>query len=489
MKITNIDEARQVLDQTGLVVGLGVTAFPRSGLVGMLPNYQIVCISESKDLAAIRDKVKVVSLKRNLNGGTIGKLNTLALLEHETVQEYLKGLGNPVSLFVYKSSERIEKIADKLNLRLISNRSEVRDMFEDKWKLRELGRDLGMPLIEGDQLLINDLDEGKLGHYQKLWGKKLVLQITDYSKGGGVGTFFIDNLNDLKEFHGFVDRRREVGRDLNRVNVTKFIEGESASMTGCVTRYGVLTGILQRQAVDIAEVVGYKGRNGVWCGHDWGRRYSIGLQQKATRMVKQIGEIMGKKGYKGIYGVDLVVDRNREEVSMIEINSRYTGAFPIYSMMQQQSDEIPIDVWHLLEFLNVDYEMDFDAVQLSYGQIKTGGQLLLHNLIRGWVVVRGGVKAGVYKFEGGKLEYLRNGFSYNDLVNDDEFVLTDGVPNVGDKLKPGARLGRVIFKRQVMESENNCLVPDISEAMKQLYDSYQLKRTQVVEEINLELED
>jgi len=489
MKISSLEDARLLLGGVGPIVGIGVTAFPRSGLIGLVPDYQIVCISESKDLVEMRKRVKVVSLKGDLKGGAVGKLNSLALLEHVAVRDYLSNLEEEAGLFVYKSSERIEKVVDRLGFRLLSNRSAVRDMFEDKWKLREMGRAMGMPLIDGDQLLIDELDDKRFGEYQRLWGEKLVLQITDYSKGGGVGTFFVKNTEELGEFLGFVERRRLVGRDLRRVNVTRFIEGESASVTGCVTRYGVLTGVLQRQAVDIREVVGYKGRSGVWCGHDWGGRYAPSLQHKATTLVRQIGEIMASKGYKGIYGVDLVVNRETEEVVMIEINSRYTGAFPVYSMMQQQAGEIPIDVWHLLEFLGVPYEMDFEEVQEGYWQVKQGAQLVLHNLKRAWVEVEGEVMAGVYSFNGEGIKYEREGCDYGDLRSDNEFVLTDGVPARGEKLKPGARIGRAIFKRPVMVENKEELQPDVAEAMERLYVLYQLKRTKVVEEIESKLED
>jgi hypothetical protein len=490
-KISIVDDVREALKDSGSVVGLGVNAFPRVGVVGLVPSYEIVCISESKDLGAIRQVVPVRSVKGDFQS-RVEKLNTLALLKNEKVQEYLSSLGKDTSLFLYKSSRQIETIVDKLSLKLLSNRSDQRDVFEDKWEFRRLGAQAGLNLIAGEQTLIDDLDIDAFGNLQGKLGRKLVFQITDYSKGGGIGTFFVSDKKGLDEFHGFVGRRRKAGRDLKRVNVTRFIEGESASITSCVTRYGVLTSLVQRQIIDIPEVVGYKGRSGVFCGHDWGERYSEKIHGRARKLARGLGELMYEKGYRGIFGIDLVVNRKTSDVQMVECNPRYTAAFPVYSMLQLEAGEIPMDAWHLLEHVGIDYEMDFEAVQKSYGQVKTGAQLILHNLERAWVAVRGSVRAGVYRLKISnlkspsrpgqrqisnlELEWVREGFSLEDIKSDGELVLTDGVLYRNLRLKPGARLGRVIFKKNVMESDRDELLPEIKEAMKRLYSLYKLEK-------------
>lgn len=80
--------SEQALTLIGPVVGIGVTAFPRVGVAPLLPNYQIVAIQESQDLAAIREKVKVVTIKGDLHG-RVRKLNTLSVLQDTAVQAYL----------------------------------------------------------------------------------------------------------------------------------------------------------------------------------------------------------------------------------------------------------------------------------------------------------------------------------------------------------------------------------------------------------------
>ncbi|OGY16930.1 MAG: hypothetical protein A2785_02225 [Candidatus Chisholmbacteria bacterium RIFCSPHIGHO2_01_FULL_49_18] len=477
--IQSVEDVQEALQGLRPVVGMGVTAFPRIGVVNLLPNFELLCILDSTDLSWLKRTVKVTSVKRDFTG-RVEKLNTLALLQLRSTQRYLRSLGEHPSLFLYKSSKKIEELADRNGYRLLVNRSDVRDVYEDKWEFRRIAREIAFPLPAGEQLPIDDFSRDVFGKLQEKLGTDLVFQITDYSKGGGVGTFFVSDVKGFDAFIGFVGRRRQAGRDLQRLNVTKRISGESASISGCVTRYGVLTSRIQRQIVDVPEVVGYHGRSGVFCGHDWGERYGSTLEGKARSLVCKLGEQMFARGYRGIFGLDLVVNRSNDEVWPIECNSRYTGAFPVYSMLQEQAGAIPIDAWHLLEFSGVEYRMDVGAVQRSYDQAMTGAQLLLHNLERRNVTVRGSVKPGFYRLTGPGLvniKWVRGGYSVADLESDLEFVLTDGVPRAGELLKPGSRIGRVIFKRNVMEDRGNQLQPDIRQTMKSLYRLYKLEKS------------
>ena len=167
------------------------------------------------------------------------------------------------------------------------------------------------------------------------------------------------------------------------------------------------------------------------------------------------------------------------EVKIVECNPRYTAPFPVYTMLQEERGEVPMEAWHLLEHAGVEYDMDFEAVKRSYEQVKTGAQLILHNLERAWVAVRGSVNSGVYRMTGldpVNLERVRDGFLLEDIKDDSEFVLTDGVPFRNLRLKPGARLGRVIFKRNVMESDRDELQADIKAAMIGLYKKFKLEK-------------
>ena len=495
-QFNQISEIKKLFPKDVGVVGVGVTGWPRAALGYLLPNYQILSLLETADLGAIRQICPVVSVEKGLGGGLPQKFNTSSILGLEAVKKWLKGKKN---LFVYKDSEAIDREAEKLNLKILGTEGKIRKVFENKKFFREELVKAGLKPIQGCSLQVEEMDEKRWERCKAELGERLVFQLPDYTVGGGLGTFFINSKNDFASFKEFVARRKEVRRELNKViewvNVTKFIEGEAASILGCATKFGTVTGRLQKQIIDQPELAAPAGRSGVWLGHDWNVAFSPEAQAEGEKLCQQWGDYLYQQGYKGVFGLDVIVNKNNQ-VFPIECNSRYTGAFPLYTMMQIDNHEMPLDVWHLLEWLGMDYEMDMEEVnKLGRGEKKGpastrgestrgGAQLLLHNLERRTVTATKTVKAGVYrinsklKTKNEKLtEYLRPGFSILDIKDDPpaggEFVLCDRVAGEESVLKPAERLGRLVFKRRVVD-EKGKLLPEIKEAVRAVYDSFEL---------------
>jgi len=451
------------------VVGVGVTAFPRSALGYILPEYSILCLLETADLGAIRKTVQVVSAEKDLEVKLPEKFNTSEILQLPEVKKFL--MDKKASLFLYKASKRSNQLVKKMGLNMLSTPGEIRKVFENKREFRMEAKKAGINLIDGDNLLVDDLTEKKWEEYRKKLGERLVFQLPDYTVGGGLSTFFINNFKDFKNFKDFVKKRREV-REIVSVNVTKFIVGKQASITGCATYYGTVTSVLQTQVIDLPELAALEGRSGVWLGHDWHLRFNEKEQLMAEEQCRKWGEYIYKKGYRGIFGMDVMVDGSGK-VWPVECNARYTGAFPVYTMMQIEKKEMPIDVWHLLEWLGVEYEMDIDEVQEIYRQPKEGAHLILHNIEKKFVTPTKTVKAGVYKVSDDEVEWVREGFSFLDIKDKNEVVLCDKVVGENMVLKPAERVGRVMFKRQVLDGKGK-LLPEIGKIVEVLYSKFEL---------------
>jgi len=460
------------------VIGIGVSAFTRTEPGFLLPNYNIICLLETADLASIRKQCSVYSLEKDfkINPESLKKQNTASIMTHRKVSPFLKALGFNTSLLVYKSTPKVEKICQELKIKILASPSHIRDPFEDKKEFRILGQKAGLKLIPGETLLIDNLTKVKFEEMQAKYGSDLVFQLTDYKVGGGIGTFFIHQLADWQEFLGFVKRAREKrGKELVSVNITKFIKGSSASISACVTQHGILCGLVQTQLNDIAETTAFAGRSGVWCGHDWGwKQFDPLIQKQGEKIAKTLGEFMYKRGYRGIFGVDLAIDQQTNEIWPVECNSRYTGGFPAYSMMQTIYNELPFDVFHLLEFLEINYDLNLEKIQRQYRQPKKGAHLVMHNQTRKWVEVQGNLKGGVYQLKNNNLIWQRPGFALQHLENKKEFCLVDRAATKNTILKPGERLVRILFKDNIAVSSNK-LNQWASGVCKKVYEEYKLQ--------------
>jgi hypothetical protein len=466
------------------VLGVSVTAFTRTGPAFLLPDYRILCLKETNDLSAIRQQCRVVSIEKDLGGETPERQNTSSILSQSEVEKYLKTQAQGFNLLVYKSAPKTEKIVHALGGRVMAPPSAVRDPFEDKKEFRVLAAQAGLPLLPGETLRIDTLNPEKFSQLQNRYGPKLVFQLTDYTVGGGIGTVFVESQEKLDWLLGYVQRRREGGKELTWVNATPFMEGEGASINGMVTREGVLAGPLQMQLLDVPEVTAFKGRSGVFCGHDWApQRFNDKQQKQAETLVQILGRFMAEKGYRGVFGIDVIVNQERDKVYPIECNARYTAAFPAYAMLQLAAGEPSFDAFQLAEFLDFNYSFSLDAVQSQWRESLVGGQLVLHNQTRRWIKIQGRVKAGVYRWKKEGVEWVREGFAMQDIKDlENEFVYTDGVPEQGRIYKPGERMGRLLFRKSIAVSHRE--IGEWSKAViKKIAQDLALKRIKKPEEL------
>lgn len=455
------------------IVGVGVTAFNRVMPAFFLPDYQIVCYKNSRELGEISKKCPVVSIERDFKRG-VKRLNSLAILKHPDVQKYLKKLG-ALGIFVYKSSAKIEAVCKENGWQLIANPPEIRDPFENKKVFRETLEKIGVKPIEGEVLKISEFDKEVFLKFQGKYGKELVLKLPEVRQGGGEGNTFVEKKGDLEKFWRKVKKLEEI-YELQNLIVERKIEGISPSITGCITRYGVLTGVVQTQIIDIPEVVNVKKGGGMFVGHDWSfRHYPQNIQKQAEKIAKRFGEYLYQWGYKGIFGMDLIVERGTDKVYPCECNPRYTGAFPVYSMIQWRQGEPLFDVFHLLEHLSLDYEINFRRVQELYQQKKEGAHLVISNRFDRWVRVDGEIRAGAYQLKNNELEFLRPGFSLLDIKNEDEFVLTDGVPFRGAVIKPNLRILKIIFLRRILTDDEKNIDRRTKKIVQVVYQQLKLK--------------
>jgi len=424
------------------VIGIGVTAFNRLGPEKFIPGYQIVCLSHGRDLDLIKSKVKVFSAEesegRHLN---IGR-NSSSLIGLENVKEFLNSLENPHLLF-YKVTKKTEKICDEEGWDIIGN--SIYEGMDNKAFLREILDKCGLRKIPGEVCDLRGKDYPEL---RKRYGNKIVIQLL--KSGGGKGTFFVRSPEDFERAKGKV-----LEKGSSEVVVAKFIEGPSPSLTGCVTMHGIIYTNLQYQLLDIPEVMNPKVGNGVFCGHEWTSSddFPPGIQRQAYEYAEKIGEYLKGMGYKGIFGLDMVIDSKENRIYVTELNPRLLGSFPLITMVHLRNSETPLIMFHIMEFLGIDYEMDLEKINELVKKPKTGTQLILYNKWGKVVRNRASLRAGFYSVKDGKLVYRRPGYRLEDLRGEDEFLLADDPPFKNTPFRPHERIVRIVTLKRIMDKK------------------------------------
>lgn len=460
------------------IFGVGVYAFNRLGLEKIIPHYRILALRYSLDTKLIEKEIEVLSLEKGMGTKHIREpRNATTVLKHERTKKYLQRFKNP-TLIVYKPSKKMEKICQENSWHLAANPSSFgKHLFENKIKFRKILQEMGLAVPPGK---ITSLDKLHYGHLINKYGLPFVIQHP--TKGGGKGTFYINNQIDFERALKKLKQKKdeEAERKLippNEVIVAQFIQGPSPSITGCVTKFGILSTNLQHQILDIPQLYNPEKGSGLFCGHDWtSSKFSQTVCQQAYEYVEKIGQYFKNYNYRGIFGLDFVLDEKTNQLYVTECNPRLLGSFPVLNMVQLLNNEIPILACHVLEFLGLDYQLDIKEVNQCLRQEKIGSQMILHNLTGGWARNYNQLKAGVYTLHPtrSRLNYLRPGYDLRHLKDKEEFLITEGVPFKKSHFSPNRRICRILTLNKILETHNQ-LTPWALQVAQAVYQAFEIR--------------
>lgn len=451
LKIENYQDfskfLKNKLDPAGVILGIGVTSFMRFFPALFVKNFKIICFKNSKDNKALAEYVdEIFILKQKRPTVKLDFTNTNNILRNKTVQNYIKAQKGKKYLFLYKEDRNISHAIKGLRLKLLANTAKLNKMFENKLNFRQQLVKSGLTPILGETMKFSEFQKPQydFDFFVGKYGKKFVFQLPDFRLGGGKGTLFVDSKRKFNDFKRLTADGVYKGKELQTINITKFIEGKSCSIACCATKHGTLVSRIQQQIIDIPQVISKKKGQGLFVGHVFGLKFSPGINKQAQNLGEKFGKYMYAKGYKGIFGLDIIVNEKENKVYPVECNARYTGAFPMLSMLQLKNQIIPLDFFHFLEFLNIPYKIDVRALNKMYQKQIIGSHIILSNIRDYSIEVKNELEVGTYRYQKGKIKYLSGGIFYEDLKTDQDFILVDGVPKKGEEIKKWSRIARIV---------------------------------------------
>lgn len=429
----------------GSLVGVGITAFSRIVPACFLDSYHVATVSRTADLPLLRKRTDIFCLEEA--GGTLPeqRRNSASLLAHALTRGYLNSLPDPKHLFLYQSYPELEDLAREAGWIPLANPADLRLRLRERAFFQQMAADLDLCQAPGAIQPIAVLHEKDYQGWAGDLGPELVVQLPDIAQGGGRGTFFIRSAQDY-------DRLRErlkghVWRDipLTSILIRRFIKGTAASVAVCVTRHGILISGLQKQLIDLPYCAN-PAENGIFCGHVWdGNPWAPAVRSAAIKQAEKVGKYVAALGYRGILGIDFVIDEKAEGVYPLEINPRLTGAFPMVSLLHIQKGIIPLDIFHILEFMDLPYRIDVAELNRRYQTPLKGSHLLLFFPPEGQDIRGFRVRPGLYEVgpRDKAVRFVREGTGYRDIRNQNQFVVMDGPPLSGT----GGRISGDSFSR------------------------------------------
>ena len=276
-------------------------------------------------------------------------------------------------------------------------------------------------------------------------GTDLVVQ-TPYGDSGRT-TFFIKSQADWNKYaEDIMGEQLKVMRRINHLPGT---------VEAVATRHGTLVGPMQTDITGFTEVTPYKGG---WCGNDV---FTGGMEKErkaVLKMAQKLGDRLYAAGYKGAFCMDFLIDTDTREVYLGEINPRISGASPLTNLITSTYGGCPIYMFHLLEYMNVDWEIDLSEVQQRWSEFDNWSQLILKYPVDQVEMITKAPSSGIYRMDkAGEIKLVRKSIDWFVVSDEDEaFYLR--VYSAGDYRYHGADLG-ILVSRGRFQTDDRKLTP------------------------------
>jgi biotin carboxylase len=419
------------------------TAFNLLGIDRWVRNFHYVCYYDSFEgshpsvfAPADREAPEFESIEDICN----------FLLASREVTSWMRSQGSGGRVVFVMFDEQTEALAAEAGLKVAHPPAELRHRLDSKIVTTQLGNDAGVPSVP------NVL--GRAASYQELLdlaaraglGEDLVVQMP-YGDSGKT-TFFIKSRADWDKAVA-----KEPLAD-GELKVMRRIEHRAIAVEAVLTRCGTLVGPLMNDITGHPELTPYRGG---WAGNDYPATLTAEQKQRARDLTCRLGDRLADEGYVGFFEVDYLVDTGTGEIYLGELNPRISGISSMTNVTAGAYADMPLFLFHLLEYLDVDYEVDIAEINERWSRetsVDVWSQIIIKETGDEVELLNRTPRTGIYRLTGdGSAEFNRWGYDWHWIADESEaFYLRIMAP--GDYRYPGADLGALVTRGRLQTDDN-----------------------------------
>ncbi|TNM48256.1 biotin carboxylase [Nocardioides albidus] len=347
------------------------------------------------------------------------------------------GTGERPKIAMVFFDEETERICDELGYDLILPSAELRTRLDSKLVTTRLGNEVGVPSVPNVMASVDSWDQLVAAAEDAGLGTDLVVQ-TAYGDSGKT-TFFIASEADWTAHADDI-----VGEE---VKVMKRIDNRPVAVEAVLTSCGTVVGPFMSELTGHRKLTPYRGG---WCGNEMYPEVLTGeLRARAADLVRRLGDRLGQEGYRGFFEVDVLVDVDTDEVYLGELNPRISGASAITNVTAGAYADVPLFLFHLLEYLDVEIDLDVDEINERWQELAAvdlWSQMIIKETSPVVELIGTAAPTGQYTLDAsGALVFRRAALDWHQLQNESEaFFLRIYGP--GDYRWKGADLGVLVTK-------------------------------------------
>jgi hypothetical protein len=436
--LKNISEVRHFFRTNDVpILFFGATPFNLLGLDRWIRNFTYITYYDAWDGAHPRVFTPIDKPYEEFESGE--EINNW-LLTNPEVRAHIDSVTprgiRPKVVMVFFNSET-EDICKDLGYDLILPAASLRERLDSKIVTTQLGNEAGAPSVPNVLTRVDDWAGLQKAAEKAGLGDELVVQ-TPYGDSGKT-TFFISSEADWRKHSADI-----VGEE---IKVMRRINNRPVAVEAVLTRCGTVVGPF------MSELIGYKRltpARGGWCGNEMFPEVLTGESRRiATELVRRLGDRLAKEGYRGFFEVDVLVDTDTGEVYLGELNPRISGASSITNVTAGAYADVPLFLFHILEYMNVDFDLDVDEINERWEELASGdlwSQMVMKETDDIVQRLTATPSTGQYSLDSsGALVFRRAALDWHQLQNEAEaFFLRIYAP--GDYRWKGADLGVLVTK-------------------------------------------
>lgn len=365
------------------------------------------------------------------------------LLEHKEVVDYIKSRGDGAKALFLMFDGRTEKLAKQLGMEVAFPTAKMRTFMDNKVNTNRIAEKAGVPCVPN--ILSKAKSYNHLCKISKHLGTDLVIQ-TPFGDSGHT-TFFVSNEDEWDKCAEEITQEKEV-------KIMKRINCKGSAIEACVTQHGTIVAPLMTELVGFKELTPYKGG---WCGNEvYAGAFTPSIRKKARKYTQLFGDQLRKEGYKGYFELDFLIDQDSGEIYLGELNPRITGASSITNHAVYALSDIPLFLFHMLEWMEHPYKVNINAINKRWFKsenIDSWGQLIIKHTEDNVDYITAAPESGIYKMnDDGSIVYSRMDTHRRAVENENEaFFLR--IARKGDYRYEGADLGILVMRGRLMTDD------------------------------------
>jgi hypothetical protein len=366
-----------------------------------------------------------------------------ALLRHPAVANYVRARGPGGKALFLMFDELTERLAARLGLEVCFPPAALRHDLDSRLTTTRLANKAGVASVP--HVLARIENYASLRRAARDLGPDLVVQLPHGDSG--TTTFFISSAADFRAHAGAIAAAPEV-------KVMRRIRCRPLTIEGCVTRHGTMVGPLMAELIGFRALTPYRGG---WCGNELAPlRLGADIRRQAQRATIALGRELRRGGYRGYFGLDLLLDQDSGALWPGELNPRITGATSLTSQAALDAGGVPLLLYHLLEWFAVDYRVDvaeFNDQWLTPPRTGDWGQLIIEHTAETADVVSAAPASGVWRLAAnGTVSLVRREYHPRAIADETEVLFLRTV-DAGQVVSAGRSLGRLLTRDRLLTDD------------------------------------